>query len=216
MDLAGPVLFRLRIDGRGDRLSDFSGPLWQPVVRLNRLEDMVILAGRTSPAGPSSPSGCAGHPGPTGPTSPTDLTGPADPAGPAGPAGPAAEINEHANQHMEEDPLPGGSRRRPGEEDDDEEKESSIKRLKREMEEFGYSDSDSYCSDADDEDIDEDAGADMEVNHHVKEDDPLPGGSRKRGRDVDEEDERSSKRFRGWLADSESDRDFNAPPTSRI
>lgn len=106
------------------------------------------------------------------------------------PAAPAAEVNVHTNQYMEQDPLPGGSRRRFKEEDDDEQEKNNSKRLQREMEEFGYSDSDSYCSSSD-SDVDHgdvDGDADVEVNHHVKEDNPLPGGSRKRTRDGAKED----------------------------
>ncbi|TKS76392.1 hypothetical protein D9C73_009446 [Collichthys lucidus] len=58
------------------------------------------------------------------------------------------------------------------------------------MEEFGYSDSGSYCSSSD-SDVDHgdvDGDADGEVNHHVKEDNRLPGGSRKRTRDGAKED----------------------------
>lgn len=69
-------------------------------------------------------------------------------------AAPAAEINEHVHLDIEEDPLPGGSRRRTRE---DEEEENSSKRLRGDMEGFGYSDS--WTSDDDDED------ADIEVNH---------------------------------------------------
>lgn len=65
-------------------------------------------------------------------------------------------------------------------EEDDGEEENSSKRLKRETEEFGYSDHGSYCSSSDrgvdDEDIlYGDAGADKDVDLHVEED---PGRGR--------------------------------------
>ncbi|XP_044204634.1 surface protein-like isoform X1 [Thunnus albacares] len=96
----------------------------------------------------------------------------------------------------EEDPLPGGSRRRSREEDEDIEERSS-KRF-RWWDEFADSDSDS------DDDVDctgmnlvQDPGADMEVNQHVREEDSLPNGSTKRSREDDEEeDERGSPKSR--------------------
>lgn len=105
------------------------------------------------------------------------------------------KVNHDVEEH---DPLAGGSQKRSRQEDDDKEDENTIKRFKREMEEFEYSDLDSCCSSSDsdvsDEDTDDDA--DMKVNRHV----PV--------RDVNGEDERSAKCLRQWIADSKSDRDL--------
>ncbi|XP_044024526.1 acidic leucine-rich nuclear phosphoprotein 32 family member B-like isoform X1 [Siniperca chuatsi] len=135
--------------------------------------------------------------------------------------GPGAEVDIGINQHIEqEDPLPGGSRRRPREEDE----EDSSKRF-RWWDECTDCDWDS-CFDSDvssivSEDSDED-----DIVAEEKEEDPLPGAtrkrereeedkddeddiveeevdplagvSRKRGRDEEDEDERSIKKSR-WL-----------------
>lgn len=120
-------------------------------------------------------------------------------------AAPAAEINEHVHQDIEEDPLPGGSRRRTRE---DEEEENSSKRLRGDMEEFGYSDPDSSCrswtSDVGDEDTDEDDG--MKVYHHITEEEPpAPRLRDEKRRDGDEGDSRNTN----------SDRHVSAPSVSR-
>lgn len=109
------------------------------------------------------------------------------------------DADKEVNHYVEEDDLlAGGSQKRSRQEDDDEEDENIIKRVKREMEEFEYSDLDSCCSSSDSdvsaEDTDDDA--DMKVNRHV----PV--------RDVNGEDERSAKCLRQWIADSKSDRDL--------
>lgn len=175
--------FRLRLDGRGDRLQSVFGPRWQPVVRLIRLEDMDIPLRQNNDQNGHLVEDAAA----------------------------LAEANMDINQHVDEEPLPGRSRKRSRVEDDEE--EGNIKRLMKELEEFAYSDTDSYYSSSDVDD--EDAGAGILEVNHVRAEEPLPGRSRKRKRDNDEEDERSTKQFRQWLADSDSDKDSNAPSTSR-
>ncbi|KAM7372881.1 hypothetical protein PAMP_007774 [Pampus punctatissimus] len=104
----------------------------------------------------------------------------------------------------EENPLPGGSRKRSREDRESEESEQF-----RWWDEFADSDSDCYDSDADSTGDDHVAstgmnpvqdvgvGANMEVNQHAREVDPLPGGSKKRSRENDEEeDEQGCKKSR--------------------
>ncbi|KAM7383871.1 hypothetical protein PAMA_011305 [Pampus argenteus] len=112
--------------------------------------------------------------------------------------------NVEVNQHVREvDQLPGGSRKRSREEDEEEEDNKRFRWW------YEFADSDSDC----DDDVPstgmnpvQDVGANVEVNQHVREVDQLPGGSRKRSREEDKEEE-ENKRFRWWdeFANSDSD-----------
>lgn len=110
---------------------------------------------------------------------------------------------EYNQDVSEEDPLPGGSRRRSREEDEEDE-ERSRKQFQWWDE---FADSDSDCgSDSDSDSTGDDymectgiipvqhAGAFVKVNQHVGEEDQLPGGSNKRSR----EDERGGQKSRQW------------------
>ncbi|KAM7372879.1 hypothetical protein PAMP_007772 [Pampus punctatissimus] len=99
----------------------------------------------------------------------------------------------------EENPLPGGSRKRSREDGEDEESEQ-FRWLDDSDSDCYDSDSDCYDSDADSTGDDHVAstgmnpvqdvgvGANMEVNQHAREVDPLPGVSKKRSRENDEEE----------------------------